>query len=155
MMVPEVDIRGMVARRSGGSEGRDEADSARGRDAEVRVVPARELLSALPGPTDASVRREYYVHRVGEDAGGRAIRPARPRTGPRPRQGEGPLSGPERHPRGRPGSPPRDPDAAIRPGRGLGLDAAAVLLRLRLERPPGRAGFLQLQLRGPRRVPCR
>lgn len=41
---------------------------------------------------------------------------------------------------------------AFRPGRRLGVDAAAVLLRLRLEHPAGRAGLLQLQLCRPRRV---
>lgn len=50
-------------------------------------------------------------------------------------------------------NPPPHPERTLRQGRGIRLDAAAVLLRLRLEYPARRASLLQLQLRRPRRVP--
>ena len=70
-----------------------------------------------------------------------------------PRAGARPLPGAQRHARGGAGRAPAHPARAVRRGRRHGVDAAAVLLRLRLEHRARRARVLQLQLRRAGRVP--
>jgi hypothetical protein len=117
----------------------------------IMFCAGRELVDETLDTVASNVSSSFLRHkrmqdedRAPEDAGRRVLRPDGPGAGGGPDAGARSLPSAERHARGGGGRTATSPPRAVRCRRRFGVDATALLLRLRDQHRAGRAGVLQL-----------